>query len=156
MWYKYNANTSNLKKYLCVLQYASYELIRKIEWYIIKSILKTSYFFTVKKMSHSKLNRDLHYYKNTCKKFKKRLMSTCKNYTRYYTYISISLTASGFLSPRTIFFKMFWSHYLFRKKREFKSFRIYMTCMTHTVGIFLNLMTTFIFYFPWESFIKII
>lgn len=46
-------------------------------------------FFYSKKMSHSKLNRDLHYYKNIGKKFKKRLMSTCKNYIRYYSYIYI-------------------------------------------------------------------
>lgn len=84
--------------------------------------MKTSYFFTVKKMSHSKLNRDLHYYKYIGKKFKKRLMSTCKNYIRYYSYIYI-INSFCLLVPYFLeCFRMLWSHYLFRKKREFKFF----------------------------------
>lgn len=40
-------------------------------------------------MSYFKFNCDLYYYKNICKKFKKRLMLICKNYIRYYFYIYI-------------------------------------------------------------------
>lgn len=73
-------------------------------------------FFYSKKMSHSKLNRDLHYYKNIGKKFKKRLMSTCKNYIRYYSYIYI-INSFCLLVPYFLeCFRMLWSHYLFRKK----------------------------------------